>query len=146
MRAIPRRIAWWGWRRGRSTRSGGGFEVNHGGPSIGYSVIERRHKLKPEYADHSGPQLVALKEQGVEITRELELPLVAFCGDTATGDFLDLDWVRNASVLVQLILLGLLAASLVSWTMSSIRSSFAMISRITATVLSVLASSVRMML
>ena len=84
-------------RRGLLVRA---FEVNHGGPCLGYSVIERRHKLKSEYAELSGLQLVALKKQGVDITRQLDLPLVAYCGDTAPGDFLDLDIVRNAQVLL----------------------------------------------
>ena len=84
-------------RRGLFVR---GFEPNHGGPCLGFAVIERRHKLKGEYAELSGPQLVALKEKGLEITRRLDMPLVTYCGDTAPGDFLDLDVVRNAQVLL----------------------------------------------
>ena len=84
-------------RRGLFVR---GFEVNHGGPCLGFSVIERRRKLKPEYAGYSGPQLVELKSKCVQITPDLELPLIAYCGDTAAGDFLDLDCVRNAQVLL----------------------------------------------
>jgi ribonuclease Z len=76
------------------------FAVQHGGPCLGFSIVERRHKLLPQYADHTGPQLVALKKKGVQITRDLEMPLVAYCGDTAPGDFFDLDIVRNAKVLI----------------------------------------------
>lgn len=75
------------------------FAVNHGVPALGYSVIEVRHKLKPEFAGKSGPQLVELKKKGVQIEYRLEVPLVAYCGDTAAGDFLDLDHVRNAQVI-----------------------------------------------
>ncbi len=67
---------------------------------LGYSVIEVRHKLKSEYHELTGPQLVELKKQGVEITRRVELPLLAYCGDTAAGDFLGLDHVRNAKILL----------------------------------------------
>lgn len=84
------------------------FEVNH--PcrrhdrsvvaALGFAAIEVRHKLIDEYQNLSGPQLVELKRQGVEITRRVEIPLVAYCGDTAAGDFLDLDYVRNAKVLL----------------------------------------------
>jgi len=84
------------------------FEVNH--PchrrerrvyqALGYAAIEVRHKIFPEYRDLTGPQIVALKEQGVEITRRVEIPLVAYCGDTAAGNFLDLDYVRDARVLL----------------------------------------------
>jgi len=76
------------------------FAVNHGGPALGYVVVESRKKLKPEFAGYSGPQLVELKKQGVEIQYELQVPLVAYCGDTAAGDFLDLDLVRNSRVFV----------------------------------------------
>ena len=67
---------------------------------LGYSAIEVRHKLKSEYHDLTGPQLVELKKQGVEITNRVELPLIAYCGDTAPGAFLDLDHVRNAKILL----------------------------------------------
>ncbi len=76
------------------------FEVNHGVYSLGYSVVEVRHKLKPEFAEKTGPQLVELKKRGIAIENRLEVPLIAYCGDTATGDFLDLDHVRNARVLL----------------------------------------------
>jgi ribonuclease Z len=75
---------------------------NHRGmiDGLGFAAIEVRRKLKEEYRDLPGPRLVELKQQGVEITRRIELPLVAYCGDTAPGDFLDLDHVRNAQVLL----------------------------------------------
>ena len=47
-----------------------------------------------------GPELVALKKRGVEITRRVEIPLLAYCGDTAPGDFLSLDCVRDAKILL----------------------------------------------
>ena len=84
------------------------FEVNH--PcrrhdrsvvrSLGYAAIEVRQKLLDEYRDLTGPQIVELKKQGVQITRRVELPRVAYCGDTAPGEFLELDYVRNCQVLL----------------------------------------------
>jgi ribonuclease Z len=84
------------------------FEVNHPcrradrtvAPALGYAAIEVRQKLIPEYQGLTGPQIVELKRQGVEITRRLEIPLVAYCGDTAVGPFLELDCVRRAKVLL----------------------------------------------
>ncbi len=76
------------------------FGVNHGGPALGYAVVESRKKLKPEFADRTGLQLVELKKQGVQIQYELQVPLVAYCGDTGPGDFLGLDFVRNSRVLI----------------------------------------------
>ncbi len=84
------------------------FEVNH--PcrrhdrsvvrALGYAAIEVRQKLLDEYRDLTGPQLVELKRQGVAITRRVEISLVAYCGDTAPGAFLDLEYVRGAKVLL----------------------------------------------
>ncbi|MFH1419562.1 MAG: MBL fold metallo-hydrolase [Planctomycetota bacterium] len=76
------------------------FAVNHGVPALGFCVVETRHKLKREFADRTGPELVAIKKQGVEIEYKLELPLVAFCGDTAEGAWVENEFVRQAKVLV----------------------------------------------
>ncbi len=75
------------------------FEVNHGVPALGYSAIEVRNKLKPEFADKTGPELVELKKKGVQIEYRLEVPLITYCGDTAAGDFLDCDHVRNSKII-----------------------------------------------
>jgi len=84
------------------------FEVNH--PcrrhdrsivaALGYAAIEVRHKLKDEFRGLTGPQIVELKKKAVEVTRRVEIPLVAYCGDTAPGGFLELDYVRNAKILL----------------------------------------------
>ncbi len=76
------------------------YAVSHAAGALGYSVIEVRHKLKPEYADRSGPQLVELKRQGVEIERRNEVSLISCTGDTAAGAFLELDHVRDAELLL----------------------------------------------
>jgi len=55
----------------------------HTVPSRGFVVWERRNKLKDEYVGLAGPQIRDLKLSGVEITREVRLPLVAYTGDTA---------------------------------------------------------------
>ena len=55
---------------------------NHSVPAVSYLICEVRKKLKPEYRDLSGREIVALKRSGVEITNEVQLPLVAYLGDT----------------------------------------------------------------
>jgi len=84
-------------RRGLVARS---FAVNHGVPALGYALVDVRRKLRPEFAEKSGPELVELKKQGIDIQYTLEVPLVAYCGDTMEGDFLQLDIVRRARVLI----------------------------------------------
>lgn len=84
------------------------FAVNHPcrGPdrrslaTLGYALVEIRRKLRDEFQGLSGPEIVAQKKSGVEVTRRIELPLVAYCGDTAPGPFLELDCVRRSRVLL----------------------------------------------
>jgi ribonuclease Z len=76
------------------------FATHHGGPSLGYSLISIREKLKQEYLGMSGPQLVALKKKGIEIQYRVEVPLVAYLGDTTYGAVFDQPDVQNAEVLI----------------------------------------------
>jgi len=76
------------------------FAVDHEPRSLGFTIVEERFKLKAEYADRTGPQLVELKKQGVTIENRVEIPLVAYCGDTADGPHFDLDCVRDARILL----------------------------------------------
>lgn len=84
-------------RRGLVARP---FRVRHPGPTLGFSLVEVRKKLKPEYANYSGQQIAELKRSGEPVEYRLEVPKVAYCGDTQLGDFLDHDHVRNAEVLI----------------------------------------------
>ncbi len=84
-------------RRGLLVRS---FQNNHGVPSLGYSVIEVRKKLRPEFSTKTGPELVELKKSGVAIEHAIEIPLIAYCGDTAEGSWLDHDFVKQAKVFI----------------------------------------------
>jgi ribonuclease Z len=76
------------------------FPTHHGGVSLGYALISVREKLKPEFQGLSGPELVELKKKGVEIQYRLEVPLVAFLGDTTAGAVFDHPDVQNAEILI----------------------------------------------
>jgi ribonuclease Z len=72
------------------------FAVNHCEGALGYTLIESRHKLMPQYHGLSGPELVALKKKGTTIDQTFEVPLLTYTGDTAVGRFLELDFVRRS--------------------------------------------------
>ncbi len=55
---------------------------NHSVPSVSYLICEVRKKLKPEFHELPGHDIAALRQSGVEVTSEVELPLVAYLGDT----------------------------------------------------------------
>lgn len=59
------------------------FDTRHTVPSRGYLVWDRRKKLKPEYQGLTGEQIRDLRYSGVEVSAEVRLPLVCYCGDTA---------------------------------------------------------------
>ncbi|MEO0513536.1 MAG: MBL fold metallo-hydrolase [Planctomycetota bacterium] len=77
-----------------------GFETEHTSPSFGWTIVEKRSKLREEYHGLPQEKLTELKERGVEITKWLEIPLVAFTGDTLPGPHLIRDDVRKAHIVI----------------------------------------------
>jgi ribonuclease Z len=76
------------------------FATNHVVDSLGFVIVEIRHKLKPEFRGLSETQIVGLKQQNIEITAPEEIPLVAYVGDTAPIDFHLVPDVAKAKVLL----------------------------------------------
>ena len=84
-------------RRGLLARA---FGTNHLPGSLGFAIVDVRQKLKERFLGLSGPEIVELKKKGVEITNRVEVPLVAFLGDTAPANYSDLPDVANAKALL----------------------------------------------
>ncbi|MDP7161881.1 MAG: MBL fold metallo-hydrolase [Phycisphaerae bacterium] len=86
-------------RRGLAVRA---FASRHVAGSLGFAIIDVRHKMKEEFLkqDLSGPQIVELKKKGVEITNRVEFPQVAYLGDTGKGNYSDLAHVCDAKALL----------------------------------------------
>lgn len=76
------------------------FPTKHTRDAVGFSVIETRKKLKPEYSQMTGPQLVELKKQGVVIDQPLEVPIVTYLGDTQYVDFSQLAYIADSKILI----------------------------------------------
>jgi ribonuclease Z len=76
------------------------FATHHGSTSLGYSLVSVREKLKAEYMGTPGQELAALRKKGVEIQYRVEVPLVAFLGDTTMGTVFEHPDVINAEVLI----------------------------------------------
>jgi ribonuclease Z len=76
------------------------FPTKHSRGSVGYSIIEKRKKLKSEYAGLTGPQIVELKKQGVQIDYPLEIPIVTYLGDTRYVDFSQLKYIAESKILI----------------------------------------------
>lgn len=76
------------------------FTTNHLGPTLGYAIIETRQKLKKEFKNFSKEKIISLRKEKIAITETEEIPLVAYLGDTALGDFVNLSYVNNAKILI----------------------------------------------
>ena len=76
------------------------FPTKHSKGSVGYCVIEKRKKLKSQYAELTGQQIVELKKQGIEIDYPLEIPIVTYLGDTQYVDFSKLKYIVESKILI----------------------------------------------
>jgi ribonuclease Z len=76
------------------------FATTHTIPSVGYMVWERRRKLKDEYQGLAGEQIRDLRLSGVEVTREVRTPLLAYTGDTSPAGLDGYPPVFEAKVLI----------------------------------------------
>jgi len=76
------------------------FSTIHTVPSLAFSCVEMRSKLREDLVGMPQEQLVALKDKGEEITQTHEIPLVTYMGDTLWGDHFDRPEARDAKVLI----------------------------------------------
>jgi ribonuclease Z len=76
------------------------FPTKHSKGSVGYTVLEKRKKIKPEYAKLKSKQIVELKKQGVQIDNPIEIPIVTYLGDTQYVDFSKLDYITQSKILI----------------------------------------------
>lgn len=76
------------------------FHTEHTAPSCGYTIVEKRTKLKEELVGLPQEKLRELKQRGEEIVNHLEVPQVCYVGDTLPGPQLLREDVRSAEVLI----------------------------------------------
>ncbi len=76
------------------------FPTVHTIPSVGYVVWDRRMKLKEEYHGLPGDQIRDLRLSGIEVTREVRVPLLAYTGDTTPAGLDNYPPVYEAKILI----------------------------------------------
>jgi ribonuclease Z len=76
------------------------FATIHTVPSLGFVVIERRSKLRPDLLGLPQEQILAAKNRGENITLIQEVPLVCYIGDTTWGAHFDRPDVLGAGILI----------------------------------------------
>ena len=63
------------------------FASVHTVPTLSYGFSEKKKKLKDEYIGKSSCELVSLKKEGIEITKNVIQKKFIFCGDTTINIF-----------------------------------------------------------
>ncbi len=76
------------------------FRTKHSIPSYGFTLIEERQKLRQQYLDLDGEEIVELKKQGENLFYTLQLPLVSYTGDTRPEVLDQHEYVRNSEILI----------------------------------------------
>jgi ribonuclease Z len=76
------------------------FATTHTIPSVGYVIWDRRNKLKEEYHGLPGDRIRDLRVSGVEVTREVRVPLLCYTGDTSPAGLDGYPPVFQAKILI----------------------------------------------
>jgi ribonuclease Z len=76
------------------------FDVKHSIPAMGGTLYYYKKKLKDEYLGLSADEIIQLRKQGIEITREVYDPLVSFMGDCMGESLLENYRVFQSKVLI----------------------------------------------
>lgn len=76
------------------------FHTEHTCPSIGYTLVEKRSKLRPEFEGFPQDKLREIADRGEQLTRTLEIPLITYIGDTLPGPHLLRPEVLNSKIIV----------------------------------------------
>ena len=76
------------------------FEVKHSIPAMGATLFLHKKKLKDEYLGKNAGEIIALRQSGTEITRDVYEPQVSFMGDCLGESLLDNREVFQSKVLV----------------------------------------------
>jgi ribonuclease Z len=75
------------------------FKTVHRVDSVGYTLFQRRTKLKEEFKKLTQNEIVELRNSGTVLHHEIETPMVSFTGDTQI-EFLDqCEWVKKSKLL-----------------------------------------------
>jgi ribonuclease Z len=72
----------------------------HSIPSVGYIVWERRKKLKDEYKELTGAEIRDIALSGIDVSREIRIPKVAYLGDSTIKGLDETPAMYDAEILI----------------------------------------------
>ncbi|NLB64759.1 MAG: hypothetical protein GX801_11775 [Fibrobacter sp.] len=77
-----------------------GFHVKHSIPSMGFTVALHKKKLKDEYLKLNRDEIIALRKEGLEITREVYENQVSYIGDCTGESLLEQSHIWESPVVI----------------------------------------------
>ncbi len=75
------------------------FKTHHRVDSLGYTVFQKKTKLKTEFLGLPPEEIIELRNAGTVLQHEIETPLVSFTGDTQIEFLQTCSWVQHSKVL-----------------------------------------------
>jgi ribonuclease Z len=85
---------------GRKDLSVRAFAVTHRVPSLGYTLLQTKRKLKARYAGVAGRELARLRDEGVEIQDQVVEPQLTFIGDCIGQSLYDEPHIWESKVVI----------------------------------------------
>jgi ribonuclease Z len=76
------------------------FPVHHSVPSLGYTILAHKKKLKPEYKDLPGQEIGRLRKDGVEVQYDVDDPLLTFIGDCNGATLIEQEHIWSSPILI----------------------------------------------
>ena len=76
------------------------IRTHHRIPSVAWVIERKSRRLKPEYQGIPGPEIAALRKQGVEVSSTHVEPVLGVTGDTTIDTFANSELLRRCKVLV----------------------------------------------
>ena len=76
------------------------FPVHHSVPSLGYTILAHKKKLKPEYSHLAGQEIGRLRKDGVEVQYDVDDPLLTFIGDCNGATLREQDHIWSSPILI----------------------------------------------
>jgi ribonuclease Z len=76
------------------------FPVRHSVPSLGYTILAHKRKLKPEYLNLAGPEIARLRKEGTDVQVDVVEPLLTFIGDCDGATLLEQDHIWASPIVI----------------------------------------------
>lgn len=76
------------------------FPVRHSLPSLGFTIATRKRKLKEEYLGLPSKEIIQLKTDNVDITREVIEPHITYIGDCLGESLIEQESIWASPILV----------------------------------------------